>query len=157
VSELRELVVSTLHDVRRLAVELRPAALDDFGLVPAIERLVETVAEQSGLDFDLQSQLADERLPTDAETALYRIAQEALTNILKHADARHVTVLMSQTNRVARLSVQDDGRGFDPGDVGGGGVGLIGMRERMALVGGRLTIESTEGAGTMLTAEVPLQ
>jgi signal transduction histidine kinase len=157
VSELRELVVSTLHDVRRLAVELRPAALDDFGLVPAIERLVETVAEQSGLDFDLQSQLADERLPTDAETALYRIAQEALTNILKHADARHVTVLMSQTNRVARLSVQDDGRGFDPGDVGDGGVGLMGMRERMALVGGRLTIESTEGAGTMLTAEVPLQ
>ena len=157
VSELRELVVSTLHDVRRLAVELRPAALDDFGLLPALERLVETVAEQSGLDVDLQSELADQRLPADAETALYRIAQEALTNILKHAEAGHVTVLMKQTDRALRLVVQDDGKGFDPASVRDGGVGLVGMRERMALVGGRLTIESTEGAGTMLTAEVPLQ
>ena len=156
VSELREIVVSTLHDVRRLAVELRPAALDDFGLVPAIERLVDTVAEQSGLVVDLQSELADQRLPTETETALYRIAQEALTNILKHAEARRVTVLMGQTDRVVRLVVQDDGSGFDPGSVRDGGVGLVGIRERLALVGGRLTIESTEGAGTMLTAEVPL-
>jgi signal transduction histidine kinase len=157
VSELRELVVSTLHDVRRLAVELRPAALDDFGLVPAIERLVDTVAEQSGLVVDIQSELADQRLPPEAETALYRIAQEALTNILKHADAGRVTVLMNQTDRVVRLVVQDDGRGFDAGGVRDGGVGLVGIRERLALVGGRLTIESTEGAGTMLTAEVPLR
>jgi two-component system sensor histidine kinase DegS len=155
-SELRELVVSTLHDVRRLAVELRPAALDDFGLVPAIERLVDTVAEQSGLTVDLQSELADQRLPAEAETALYRIAQEALTNVLKHAEATSIRLLMNQTDRTVRLVVQDDGRGFDPTSVRDGSVGLVGMRERLALVGGRLAIESTEGAGTMLTAEVPL-
>jgi signal transduction histidine kinase len=157
VAELRALVVSTLHDVRRLAVELRPAALDDFGLVPAIERLVGTVAEQSGLTVDFQAGLADERLPTEAETALYRIAQEALTNVLKHAQATHVTVLLGRTDRTVRLVVQDDGRGFDPAEGRDGGVGLVGMRERLALVAGRLTVESTEGAGTMLSAEVPLQ
>jgi signal transduction histidine kinase len=158
VAELRELVVSTLHDVRRLAVELRPAALDDFGLVPAIERLVDTVGEQSGMAVDLKPQLGERRLPTEVETTLYRITQEALTNIVKHAAASHVTVLLGETDNVVRLVVQDDGRGFDPASVrGAGGVGLVGMRERMALVGGRLTVESTEGAGTMLTAEVPLQ
>ena len=157
VAELRELVVSTLQDVRRLAVELRPAALDDFGLVPAIERLLDTIAAQSGLDVDLQSRLGDRRLPAEAETALYRIAQEAMTNVLKHADARTVRVRLSPSESGVTLVVQDDGTGFDPAGVQDGSVGLIGMRERIALVGGRLTIESTEGAGTMLSAEVPVQ
>ena len=157
VAELRELVVSTLQDVRRLAVELRPAALDDFGLVPAIERLLDTIAEQSGLDVDLQSRLGDRRLPAEAETALYRIAQEAMTNVLKHADARTVRVRLNESENGVTLVVQDDGAGFDPAGVRDGGVGLIGMRERITLVGGRLAIESTEGAGTMLSAEVPVQ
>ncbi|HSF61035.1 MAG TPA: GAF domain-containing sensor histidine kinase, partial [Gaiellaceae bacterium] len=157
VTELRELVVSTLQDVRRLAIELRPAVLDDFGLVPAIERLCDVVAEQSGLSVDVQGRLGDRRLPTEVETALYRIVQEALTNVLKHADARQVTVLLSQTERGVTLVVQDDGQGFDPVSVQGGSVGLIGMRERMALLGGRLVVESSESAGTMLTAEVPVR
>jgi signal transduction histidine kinase len=155
VAELRELVVSTLHDVRRLAVELRPAALDDFGLEPAIERLLDTVREQSGLTIDLQSELGEARLPTDTETTLYRIVQEALTNVVKHAEAGRVTVLMTYSDAVVRLVVQDDGRGFDTDRIRDGGVGLLGMRERVALVGGRLTVESTEGAGTMLSVEVP--
>ncbi len=86
VAELRDLVVSTLQDVRRLAVELRPAALDDFGLVPAIERLRDTVAEQGDVSVDVQSRLGDDRLPPETETALYRIVQEALTNVVKHAE-----------------------------------------------------------------------
>jgi signal transduction histidine kinase len=131
--------------------------LDDFGLVPAIERLCDVVAEQSGLSVDVQGRLSDRRLPTEVETALYRIVQEALTNVLKHADARQVTVLLSQTERGVTLVVQDDGQGFDPVSVQGGSVGLIGMRERMALLGGRLAVESSESAGTMLTAEVPVQ
>ena len=155
VAELRELVVSTLHDVRRLAVELRPAALDDFGLVPAIERLLDTVGEQSGLTVDLQSEFGDLRLPTETETTLYRIVQEALTNVLKHAAAERVTVLLSHGDAGVRLVIQDDGRGFDPSKARDGGVGLLGMRERVSLVGGRLTVESTEAAGTMLTVEVP--
>ena len=157
VAELRELVVSTLQDVRRLAVELRPAALDDFGLVPAIERLRDLTDEQSGVSVELMSEIGDERLSPETETTLYRIAQEALTNVLKHADARKVTMRLSHSGPGVALVVQDDGRGFDPDDVREDSVGLIGMRERAALVGGHLTIESTEGAGTMVTAEVPIQ
>jgi len=157
VAELRELVVATLQDVRRLAVELRPAALDDFGLVPAIERLGDLSGEQGGVSIDVRSDLGDRRLPAEAETVLYRITQEAMTNILKHADAKLVRVHLSRSERDATLVVQDDGKGFDPGRVSDGSVGLVGMRERIALLGGRLTIESTEGAGTMLTAEVPIE
>ncbi len=157
IAELRELVVSTLQDVRRLAVELRPAALDDFGLVPALERLRDTVSEQSDLSVDVHSDLADQRLPTETETALYRIVQEALTNVLKHAEATRVTVRLSQRDRSVGLIVQDDGAGFDPQAVRDGGLGLTGMQERVALLGGRLVVESSEGAGTMLRAEVPVQ
>ena len=155
VTELRNLVVSTLQDVRRLAVELRPAALDDFGLVPAIERLRDTVEEQGGLSVDVQSPLGDERLPPETETALYRIVQEALVNVLKHAAATRVTVRLSRSGKTVALVVQDDGNGFDPASVRDGGLGLVGMRERVALLGGRLTVESSEGGGTLLKAEVP--
>jgi signal transduction histidine kinase len=157
VAELRELVVSTLQDVRRLAVELRPAALDDFGLVPAIERLRDIVQEQAAIAVDVHSELSDVRLPTDTETALYRIAQEAFTNVLKHADASRVTVSLSRRGDAVILLVQDDGKGFDSANVRQGSLGLVGMRERVALLGGRLSIESSEGAGTMLKAEVPIQ
>jgi signal transduction histidine kinase len=157
VAELRELVVSTLQDVRRLAVELRPAALDDFGLVPAIERLRDLTDEQSSVSVELTSEIGDERLSPETETTLYRIAQEALTNTLKHADARNVRMRLSRSGHGVALVVQDDGRGFDPDGVREDSVGLIGIRERVALVGGKLTIESTEGAGTMLTAEIPIR
>jgi signal transduction histidine kinase len=153
---LRELVVATLQDVRRLAVELRPAALDDFGLVPAVERLVETFREQSEIRVDLETNLGDERLPADAETTIYRIVQEALTNIVKHAEATHVSVLLTRRDGLVAAVVEDDGRGFDPSRVGEDGLGLVGMRERLGLVGGRLRIESAEGSGTSLVAEVPL-
>jgi signal transduction histidine kinase len=155
-SELRELVVSTLQDVRRLAVELRPAALDDFGLVPALERLRDTVSEQSAISVDVQSSLGDRRLPADVETMLYRTVQEALTNVVKHADASRVTVRLGHGDGTVVLTVQDDGRGFDPRSARDGGLGLTGMRERAALLGGRFTLEASEGAGTMLKAVVPL-
>ena len=98
-TELRDLVVSTLQDVRRLAVELRPAALDDFGLVPAIERLRDTIEEQGGLSVEVAVALGDARLPAETETALYRIVQEALTNVLKHAAATRVLVRLSRARR----------------------------------------------------------
>jgi signal transduction histidine kinase len=157
VAELRELVVTTLQNVRRLAVELRPAALDDFGLLPAIERLRDIVSEQGGISVDIQSNLGDERLAPEIETALYRILQEALTNVLKHASASRVSVQLHRRGDAATLVVHDDGRGFDPGNPRAGSLGLVGMRERVALLGGRLTIESSEDAGTMVKAEVPLQ
>jgi signal transduction histidine kinase len=156
VPELRELVVSTLHDVRRLAVELRPKALDDFGLVPALERLAETFAEQTDVTVDVQAALGDSRLPEEAETALYRIVQEALTNVIKHANASAVSVVLTRKGESVAVLIEDDGRGFDPEATPDEGLGLLGMRERIALVGGRLSIESRPEHGTTVAVEVPL-
>jgi len=151
---VREQVVETLHDVRRLAVELRPKALDDFGLVAALERLRDTFSEQTGMRVDLESQI-DGRLPSDVETALYRIVQEALTNIVKHAQASSVSIVLARTSRAVTAVIEDDGRGFTPD--GGDGLGLLGMGERLALLGGKLKIESSAGAGATIVAEVPLR
>jgi signal transduction histidine kinase len=155
-TELRDLVVSTLQDVRRLAVELRPAALDDFGLVPALERLRDTVSEQSAISVDVRSTLDDERLPKEIETMLYRTVQEALTNVVRHAEATRVTVRLSKGDNTVVVVVHDDGKGFDAETARDGGLGLIGMRERVALLGGRFTVETSEGSGTLLKAEVPI-
>ncbi|MEX2210987.1 MAG: GAF domain-containing sensor histidine kinase [Gaiellaceae bacterium] len=156
-ASLRELVVSTLQDVRRLAVELRPSALDDFGLIPAVERLADTFREQTGIEVALEARLSEQRLPSEVETALYRIVQEALTNVVKHAGARRVGILLAQKNSSVAAVVEDDGVGFDPRAGSEEGLGLAGMRERVGLVGGRLSIESAAGAGTTLVAEVPLR
>jgi len=156
VADLRELVVSTLQDVRRLAVELRPTALDDFGLATAAERLAATFRENTGLHVDFEARLAEDRLPSEVETTLYRIVQEALANIVKHADASRVSILLTQMNRSVTALVEDDGRGIDDAASREDALGLVGMRERVGLVGGRLTIESAGGAGTTIVAEVPL-
>jgi signal transduction histidine kinase len=156
VAEVRALVVSTLQDVRRLAVELRPSALDDLGLVPALRRLAQTVAE-TGLQVDLEAHIGDERLPEPVETALYRIVQEAVTNVAKHAGAEHLSITLMRKNGSVVAIVEDDGKGFDPERARSDGLGLVGMRERLALVGGTLRIEAAAGAGTTIAAEVPLQ
>src|SRR5262249_38588925 len=146
---LRQLIVETLQNVRRLAVELRPAALDDFGLAPALERLATTFGEQTGIAVDLEARLG-ERLPAEIETALYRIVQEALTNVVKHAGARRVSILLARKDGSVTAVIEDDGRGFEAEGAGEGGLGLVGMRERIGLLNGRFQIESTEGAGTTL-------
>jgi signal transduction histidine kinase len=157
-AELRELVVTALQDVRRLAVELRPKVLDDFGLVPALERLAESFGDQTGLRIEFHSRLREqERLPSDVETALYRVVQESLTNILKHAQARSVSILLTRKAGTIAAVVEDDGLGFDPTRTRDGGVGLLGMRERLALLNGTIAIESGAGAGTTLVAEVPVR
>ncbi len=155
VADLRELAVSTLQDVRRLAVELRPKALDDFGLVPALERLVETWSDQTGIVVDFVAHLGDEQLSNEVATALYRIVQEALTNVVKHARARNVSVLLTRKNRSVAAVIEDDGRGFDP-TAASEGFGILGMRERVELVNGQLRIESDADSGTTLVVEVPL-
>jgi signal transduction histidine kinase len=156
VLNVRELVVSTLHDVRRLAVELRPKVLDDFGLVAALERLTETFGAQTGIGVRFQSGLPAGRLPADVETALYRIVQESLTNIVKHSRARNISIVLVRKPGAVAAVIEDDGEGFDADSVRDGGYGLVGMRERVGLLDGRLQIESSEGGGTTLVAEVPL-
>ena len=155
-ASLRELAVATLQDVRRLAVELRPKALDDFGLVPALERLAGTISEATEMSVQLEHTLADERLPPEVETTLYRITQEALTNVVKHAQATHVSVVVSRKDASVSVLIEDDGRGFEPGETTTEGVGLLGMRERVELLDGRFTVESSQDGGTTIVAEVPV-
>jgi signal transduction histidine kinase len=153
-AELHELVVATLQDVRRLAVELRPKALDDFGLVPALRRLAQSFTEQIGIAADVEAYLGDGRLPAEIETALYRLVQEALTNVVKHARASRVSIsLVRRTGSVSAV-IEDDGVGFS--GPSGEGLGLVGMRERVGLLNGRLVVESRPGRGTTIVAEVPL-
>jgi signal transduction histidine kinase len=152
--DLRELVVSTLQDVRRLAVELRPKALDDFGLLPALERLAQTFTEQIGIDVDVEASLGETRLPGEVETALFRLVQEALTNVVKHSRARHVSISIVRRPNSVSAVIEDDGIGF--GEPSKDGIGLIGMRERVGLLDGRLEIESRPDHGTTIVAEVPL-
>jgi signal transduction histidine kinase len=153
---LRELVVATLQDVRRLAVELRPSVLDDFGLVAALEHLTASFQEQTGIQVDLGVALGEGRLPGEVETALYRIVQESLTNVVKHARARRVSISMTRMQHSVKAVVEDDGQGFDPENTREGGFGLVGMRERLSLLGGRLRVESRPGAGTTIAVDVPL-
>jgi signal transduction histidine kinase len=157
VESLRALVVSTLQDVRRLAVELRPSALDDFGLGPALERLVDTHRQDASVEVDLEVRLNGERLPSEIETALYRIVQEALTNVAKHADATRISILLMRKDEAAVLVVEDDGKGFDPGEIRPESLGIAGMRERVGLLGGQLRLEGAPGKGTTLAVEVPLR
>ena len=154
VALIRELVGSALDDVRRLTTELRPPALDDYGLQPALERLTELVASRSGLDVQLNVR-STAALPPEFETALYRIIQEALTNIVKHAAASSVSVLVLDVEDGVRTVIEDDGAGFDARDVREGALGLLGMRERVSLLGGRFEVESARGTGTTLIVDLP--
>jgi len=154
-ADVRALVVQALQDVRALAVELRPSALDDFGLVPALRRLAETFGERSGIETVVETSV-DRRLPTEIETTLYRVVQEALTNIVKHSGAEHVSIVVSSTDSSIAVTIDDDGAGFDPQDVRPDALGLVGMRERLALVGGTLTLESSVDGGTTVAARAPI-
>jgi signal transduction histidine kinase len=156
VSRLRELVVATLQDVRRLAVELRPKVLDDFGLVPALERLTSSFAEQTGIEVDLEAGAISDRLPAEVETAIYRIVQESLTNVVKHSHAHRVSVLLTRSDGRIKAVIEDDGTGFDPEAGTADGIGLIGMRERIELLDGTLAVESSERSGTTVAVEVPV-
>lgn len=154
--DLRALVVETLQAVRRLAVELRPSALDDFGLEPALRRLGQTVREGGELDVQVEARLGGERLPADVETALYRIVQEALTNVVKHAEAAHVSIVLTRKQESVVVMIEDDGRGFDPAESSVDRLGLLGMRERVQLLDGSLQVEGAPGSGTTLIVEIPL-
>jgi PAS domain S-box-containing protein len=145
------------HDVDQLVWQLRPTALDDLGLRAALANYVQDWSKRVGIAATLHtSGLLDHRLPADVETALYRIAQEALTNVAKHARATSVEVILERRADSVLLIVEDDGVGFDltSRETAGEGFGLLGMRERAALVGATLEIESSVGTGTAIFARM---
>ncbi len=161
-ADLRALAAKTLDAVHDLSLQLRPSVLDDLGLVAAMERLVADFGRTHGAPVAFETNLrSGPRLPSAVETTLYRIGQEALTNVARHAGARSASLILERRGGVVTLILEDDGRGFDVScRLAGGGegrsLGIFGMRERATLLGGTLTIESTPGAGTTVFVEIPL-
>jgi signal transduction histidine kinase len=143
-----------IENLRRLITELRPAALDDLGLGPAIESLVERAATTQGLETALTLELGDDRLPLELETAVYRVVQEALGNAVRHAGATRVAIRVERTFTSVEMEVTDDGGGFDPAQVTSG-FGIVGMHERAALADGRLDVDSSPD-GTSVRGSFPL-
>src|ERR687897_182269 len=155
--EALELVRRTVGDSRHVISDLRPTALDDFGLAAGVRLQVEKLRAE-GWEVAYEEALGDERLPTEVETTLFRVAQEALTNVRKHARATRANVTLQRLGRTIRLLIRDEGSGFQPVEVMNGGgpgerVGLSGMRERISLLGGRFEIQSEPGTGTSVVAE----
>jgi signal transduction histidine kinase len=150
------LCAATLEDTRQLSRLLRPPILDDLGLEPALRWLARSVREGGGPEVELDIEpVAD--LDGDARTLLFRIAQEALNNVAKHAQAGHASLHLHRHGGFVDLRIDDDGRGCDPAQaLGAGGSGLGGMRERLRLYGGRLELQSAPGEGMQLRATIPL-
>jgi signal transduction histidine kinase len=163
-ADLREgadLLNTTLQQVRAMSLELRPAMLDDLGLVPALKWHLDRVGQRSGLRVQLSTEGLAERLPTELETVCYRVAQEALTNIVRHSKSSQVQVTLRQANDEVQLTVTDDGRGFDLAAAQaraqvGGSMGLLSMEERVTLLGGQLKVQTAPGLGCQVSARLPL-
>ncbi|MDP9371016.1 MAG: sensor histidine kinase, partial [Chloroflexota bacterium] len=161
-AELRAATARILDGVRRLARELRPTILDDLGLAEATRAYAQEVARRGLARVEVRTAGFSGRLDPTRELVLYRVVQEALSNAAKHADARAIEVTLDRADGMVTATVGDNGRGFEPGALAGvaptgQGLGLLGMRERLALVGGELEIDAQPGVGTRVRATVPLR
>ena len=155
--ELRGVTAHTLDEVHNLAVQLRPSVLDDVGLPAALERCMNDYQIRYNLIIDLVVRgLESARLPAEVETTLYRMVQEGLTNVARHAQAKTASVMIERRDGIVRAIIEDDGRGFKM-SAAHNRLGLYGIRERAELLGGKLTIESGEGKGTSLFVEIPVK
>ena len=154
-----EQVSTEIDSLRALIAELRPAALDQLGLAPALSSLVQRTATTSRLEFESDIALGadDHRLPEDLETTVYRLVQEALTNVTKHARATRVEVTVREGGGAVEVRVADDGVGVHAASGSGAGFGLVGMRERVAMAGGELHVERRTSGGTEVRARLPMR
>lgn len=160
ISQIEDMLNEIEKHLRRYSHELRPTILDDLGWIPAIRFLSEGVSKRANLPIHIETKLTS-RLPGTAETTLYRIVQEALTNAVKHAQAKNIWIRAWFKDKVLHCSIRDDGGGFDPQAVqastGKKGLGLIAMRERLSAIGGTLWIESSQRRGTELLIKLPME
>jgi two-component system sensor histidine kinase UhpB len=161
-AELKRLVNQAMDELLNLARQLRPSALDDHGLLAALETQLKRFSARSGIEARLDTSGDPDALPDVVQTAIYRVTQEGLTNVTRHAGATVVELLVAEDEGGVELRVSDDGRGFDPAVLPhvnsltpGRGLGLIGMAERARLVGGELDVRSAPGGGTTITLRVP--
>jgi signal transduction histidine kinase len=153
--DAQALADGALHTIRSVSRLLHPAVLDDLGLAAAIEWYAQEFARRHGIRVDVRHSLSNCRLPTEVETTVYRIVQEALTNVARHAGATSCRVAMSLCGEDLKVVVEDDGIGFDVAARKGAGLGLIGIRERVGELGGSVVIDSRPGASTSLRAVIP--
>jgi signal transduction histidine kinase len=160
-ADVRGIITDALWEVRKIIVALRPSDLDDLGLIPALSAYARNRLNEAGVAVEAHLERPAYRLDSDVETTVFRIAQEAVNNISRHAAAQHAVIRFSQRNGTLELNVQDDGIGFDPNGVtpndNGEGLGLLGMKERAALVGGALELVSRPGRGTSVNVRIPLR
>ncbi len=154
VDRIRELVSGSVTMVRNVALLLRPSMLDDLGLQAALQWQAHQVARSTDLRIDVAAEDLPRELPDEHKTCIFRLVQEALNNVCRHANANHVAIGLQAGDSQLTVTVRDDGRGFIPGRSNG--LGLIGMKERVDGLGGRLRIESSPGKGTLLEASLPL-
>ncbi len=157
--EVKALAVRLIEEVHRLILDLRPSVLDDLGLLSAIQWYADRYLKSRGIAVRCEFGPMEEHLPPELETALFRMCQEAMSNIAKHAGAETVLVQVSRDGDVLHIEIEDDGRGFDPQKVGGSErrpFGLLGIRERAELLGGTAEIDSAPGKGTRVHVRVPL-
>ena len=153
---LQELIGNTLKGIRRFVQDLRPPTLDHLGLMATLEGLASDLREKDGIETELGTAGRVRRLAPEEELVLFRIAQEALNNALKHAKANQIILNIHGTPELVTLEIIDDGVGFDPDqEVEGGGLGLDGMIERAEILGGKLSLTSHPGKGTHIKIEVP--
>jgi signal transduction histidine kinase len=154
VDVIKGLVESTVRVVRNMSLLLRPSMLDDLGLVPALRWQAREVSKSTAMDVTVAADLASGDLPDEYKTCIYRVVQEALNNCTKHAHAKTVRIRVQQPNGLVKLSIQDDGQGFDASQVKG--LGLLGIQERVHRLGGECRVQSDPGKGTTLSVEIPL-
>ncbi|MEP7104582.1 MAG: sensor histidine kinase [Chloroflexota bacterium] len=154
-NEAREVANQVVSELRRISRGLRPPTLDDLGVTAALRKLAADFPARSGVAATFRVEGVPRRVRPDIELGLFRVAQEALNNVARHAEAGNVSVRMRFTDDEVRLSVSDDGAGFIPGRSGEAALGIIGMTERAALVGGRLEVVSAPGKGTTVRTAVP--
>ncbi|MFZ5639953.1 MAG: sensor histidine kinase, partial [Bacillota bacterium] len=158
--ELKEVVRGNLQDVRKIIFDLRPMALDDLGLVPALKRFLEDYRDKWGLEVEPVFRGTEKRLAPALEIALFRLVQEALNNVRKHAHARKVVVTLGLEPKMITAGVKDDGQGFDLKQAlavrSGDSFGLISMKERVELLGGRMEIKTEPGRGTKVLFRIPV-
>lgn len=156
IDALRDIVSHTLDEVRQMAWQLRPNTLDDLGLVSAMQRYIDDYQQRFGIQVDFITRHVEGRLPLEMETVIYRVIQEALTNVVRHAQASSASVIIDRRANTLRIIVEDNGIGFVLADKQNGkSLGLQGIRERAALFNGMLTIETEPGQGTSLFIEIP--
>src|SRR3989337_3029641 len=156
---IRELVLRAIDGTHRMIFDLRPAVLDDLGLSAAIKWYAEERLKPLGINIYFEGDMFEVRLPTQIETVLFRVAQEAITNIAKHSQAENVIINLELEDSLITLEIEDDGNGFDLESIsstkaGSRGLGLLGMKERVLLLDGKLEVQSQPGSGTRVVVTV---